>query len=83
MTLAEFKSQFNVQSLPLYKSKTSNRLVGRFYHNGVEKSVVSTVDFNANSPVHVYPTDIVDEESGEVNTIYVLSNKSATPAVTL
>ena len=83
MTLAEFKSSFGLQTLNLYKSKTSSRLVGRFYHNGKEQSVVTTEQFSAQSAVYVYPTEITDTDTGEVNTIYVLSNKSATPAVTL
>lgn len=83
MTLAEFKSAFNVTKIDLFKSNSSNRLVGSFMHNDAEQRIVTTETFNASAPVHVYPTDVVNEETGEVTKLYVFSNKSATPALTL
>lgn len=83
MTLAEFKKSYGLTSLNLYQSSKSSRLVGNFSHNGAEHKIATTETFDSNSPIFVYPTDVVDTDSGEITKMYILSNKTATPALTL
>lgn len=83
MTLSEFKSSYGITAINLYQSKSSNRLVGSFHHNAKEHTIVTTETFNGSQPVYVVPTEVPDPETGEVSTIYVLTNKSATPKLTL
>lgn len=83
MTLAEFKSAYGITAINLYQSKSSNRLVGSFHHKGAEQRICTTESFNGSKPVFVYPTEVTDEDTGEISTIYVLSNKQATPKLVL
>lgn len=83
MLLSEFKSQFGISAINLYQSKSSSRLVGSFFHNQKENTIVTTETFNGQQPVFVVPTEVPDPETGEVSTIYVLTNKQAQPKLTL
>lgn len=83
MTISEFKASYGIQAINLFQSKSSPRLVGSFSHNGQEHRITSTEVFDINKPVYVYPTEVADSDTGEVTTLYVLSNKSATPVATL
>ena len=71
MTLAEFKKANNIETLPMWKSTKSDRMVGSFAgSNGVEIMVVTKEDFNDNADAYVYQ----HPESAEP--CYIISNKA-------
>ena len=73
MTLAEFKSENNIPSLKLFKSKTagSKRLIGSVG----ALTFVTAETFVASQPIFVFPKEAVDKVTGEVNMIHWLTNK--------
>ena len=76
MTLQEFKTANAITSLNLYNSTKSDRLVGSYVNKeGKEQTVISTSGFDKTQPVFVYEVDTVDESTGEMTHLKVLSNK--------
>ena len=83
MTLAEFKQTYGVQTINLYPSTVSKRLVGSVVTKKGEQTIITKEEFDATQPIYVYPTDAADSD-GVVSELIVLSNKAPkTPALTL
>lgn len=90
MTLAEFKRSQGIETINLGQNPKTGRYIADVVNeNGNTIRVISTKEFDGKAPVFVYPTEVPDvdletgEETGEMVTLFVLSNKEAKVALTL